>query len=284
MGGTGNVKPEVPVTQVESRPVARPQGVVGKKPAVAPVAVPTGITSIDGPANVSASSQAVPLGILPLSDEQAKQVMQQLSPQLQAKGQAIAKGIAAGETSSDLQSRWAEYIGQVNTGEGGLDVNALIQWVLRESYLQNTEDLNFYAQKVKYYNDVKKAIRDEIKRAQTMQTAVIDLQLPNDASAIPNPPGPFTGPVDFENMPEFDANGKPVVSTRPHAAIVTKGDLDGYIKGLEETLSSVGDDAQLANVDLQDKLQKQQATLQMMSNISKMLQDTAMAIIRKIGS
>lgn len=52
---------------------------------------------------------------------------------------------------------------------------------------------------------------------------------------------------------------------------------------LERKLDSVGDDAQLANVDLQNLLQKQQQTLQMMSNISKELNDTAMAIIRKIG-
>ncbi|MBI3178450.1 MAG: hypothetical protein HYZ27_02240, partial [Deltaproteobacteria bacterium] len=45
----------------------------------------------------------------------------------------------------------------------------------------------------------------------------------------------------------------------------------------------VGVDAQLANVDLQNWLQKQQQTLQMLSNISKMMHDTAMAIIRKIG-
>ncbi len=60
--------------------------------------------------------------------------------------------------------------------------------------------------------------------------------------------------------------------------------LDAYIKQAEEDLQSVGDDAQLANVDLQNALQKQQQTLQMMSNISKMLHDTAMSIIRKMGS
>jgi DNA repair ATPase RecN len=52
---------------------------------------------------------------------------------------------------------------------------------------------------------------------------------------------------------------------------------------LEERLNTVGDDAQLANVELQDILQKQQQTLQMMSNISKTVQDTAVAVIRKIG-
>ncbi len=55
------------------------------------------------------------------------------------------------------------------------------------------------------------------------------------------------------------------------------------IKNLEGKLNSVSDDAQLANVDLQNMLQKQQQTLQMLSTISKMLYDTALAVIRKIG-
>jgi chromosome segregation ATPase len=55
------------------------------------------------------------------------------------------------------------------------------------------------------------------------------------------------------------------------------------LKKWEDQLSSLGDDAQLVNIDLQNALQKQQQTLQTMSNVSKMLHDTAMAIIRKIG-
>ena len=50
-----------------------------------------------------------------------------------------------------------------------------------------------------------------------------------------------------------------------------------------DTIEQLGDDAQLANVDLQNILQKQQQTLQAMSNISKMLYDTAQSVIRKIG-
>jgi hypothetical protein len=58
--------------------------------------------------------------------------------------------------------------------------------------------------------------------------------------------------------------------------------LDKEIERWEARLASLGDDAQLANVERQDIVQKQQQTLQMMSNISKMLYDTDMAIIRKI--
>jgi hypothetical protein len=51
----------------------------------------------------------------------------------------------------------------------------------------------------------------------------------------------------------------------------------------ESQLGSIGDDSQLANIDLQNYLQQQQQTMQMMSNVSKTVHDTSMAIIRKIG-
>ena len=56
-----------------------------------------------------------------------------------------------------------------------------------------------------------------------------------------------------------------------------------YISSLEEALDDIEDDAQLANVDLQNLLQKQQQTMHQMSSICKMLHDTAMAVIRKIS-
>jgi parallel beta-helix repeat protein len=47
--------------------------------------------------------------------------------------------------------------------------------------------------------------------------------------------------------------------------------------------NSIGyDDATLANIDLQNNLQKQQQTVQMLSQISKLLHDTSMAVIRNI--
>ncbi len=52
----------------------------------------------------------------------------------------------------------------------------------------------------------------------------------------------------------------------------------------EESINDAGDDGQLANVDLQNVLQQQQQQiLQMISNITKMLNDTAMAVIKKIA-
>lgn len=56
-----------------------------------------------------------------------------------------------------------------------------------------------------------------------------------------------------------------------------------YISVQEEALNTLAEDSQLANIDLQNMLQKQQQTIQMLSNISKVLHDTALAVIRKIG-
>jgi hypothetical protein len=64
---------------------------------------------------------------------------------------------------------------------------------------------------------------------------------------------------------------------------VVDGEVSDLVVRLDVELSEVSDDAQLANVGLQSMLQKQQQTLQMMSNISKMIHDTAMAVIRRIG-
>jgi hypothetical protein len=64
---------------------------------------------------------------------------------------------------------------------------------------------------------------------------------------------------------------------------LTRVSAEAALADREAALNAVGDDAQLANVDLQNILQKQQQTLQMMSNISKMLYDTAQSVIRKMG-
>ncbi len=50
-----------------------------------------------------------------------------------------------------------------------------------------------------------------------------------------------------------------------------------------EQIAIVGDAAQLANIDLQNQLQKQQQMLQMLSNISKTHHDSMMSIIRNMS-
>jgi len=50
-----------------------------------------------------------------------------------------------------------------------------------------------------------------------------------------------------------------------------------------QNLSSVGDNAQMANMDLQNTRQKTEQFLQMISNIAKLLTDTMNSILKNIG-
>lgn len=67
-------------------------------------------------------------------------------------------------TTSNLQSHWDNFTSKQATQGGAVDPNALVQSVLRESYMQTTEDLRFYAEKVKYFNETKKEIRDHLSK------------------------------------------------------------------------------------------------------------------------
>ena len=81
---------------------------------------------------------------------------------------------------------------------------------------------------------------------------------------------------------ETAAAGATSAETAP-TPITTKAELEAYIGALESHLAATGAEEQLAQTEQQTTLQKQQQTVVALSSISKMLHDTAMSIIRKIG-
>lgn len=169
------------------------------------------------------------------------------------------------------------------------DPNALVQWVLRESYLQTTEDLRYYAEKVRQLNQQKKAIRDYLE-ALRATAADVRSSLQGDLSDPCAEPA-FSREAVAKAIEQHGRDYPADAVTRelcipgrvPPDAVSSLDGLSAEIRAWEERLNTIGDDAQLANVDLQNILQKQQQTLQMMSNISKLLHDTATSVIRKMG-
>lgn len=167
--------------------------------------------------------------------------------------------------------------------------NALVQQVLRETYQENTEDLRFYAEKVRYFNQSKKALRSYLDalrefRANVMsaaRTRGVDLCRGDkkDLVILAKLFEQFAHPYEVGEV-EY---GLCIPDRVPLAEVNSIELLDAAITRWEGRLVTLGDDAQLGNIDLQNMLQKQQQTLQMMSNVSKMLHDTSMAIIRKIA-
>ncbi len=71
--------------------------------------------------------------------------------------------IQAEKTNRGIASHWDSFVTESANSGGAVDPNALVQDVLRESYMQTTEDLRFYADKVKYFNTAKKEVTEYLQ-------------------------------------------------------------------------------------------------------------------------
>lgn len=143
-----------------------------------------------------------------------------------------------GKNTPAAKREWNNLIKSFKNGSMPIDINDLIQYVLRLSTMETNRDLQYYAAKVRYMNEQKQTTRDYLQSLRDMQNGISS------------------------------------------GAVLE--DLKNSIEDAEEKLKSLGDDAQLANIDLQNTLQKQQQTIQTLSNISKALHDTAMAMVRNM--
>ncbi len=169
------------------------------------------------------------------------------------------------------------------------DPAAILQAVLRDAYQEAGADLQYYADKMKQNNETKRAIRQYLKELRRIKGTVIaaarelGLDLCNGGDAV----GAQVAELieKHAHAHDLDDGGYELCMPDriPPEGVEGLDTLEDAIKQWEEELAQVGDDAQLANIDLQNALQKAQQTVQTMSNVSKLIHDTSTAIIRKIG-
>lgn len=154
-------------------------------------------------------------------------------------------------------------------------LSQLVYWVLHESYRATVYDLYRLANKSEYYTEQKNGVRQYLE------------ELRNALKSSANSGNKLAVPVKMLSIKAFSPDRNGAASSAPISfsseTVNSVGELESYIEALDNKLQTVGDDSQLANIDMQNMLKKQQQKLQIMSNAIKQFQDTAMAIIRKIG-
>ncbi|HUH66437.1 MAG TPA: hypothetical protein VLZ07_08390 [Syntrophales bacterium] len=156
---------------------------------------------------------------------------------------------------------------QLVAGSKNMDINRAINIVTDEAKREAGQNMDRSRARVQKYNEMKKIIAQEL----------------NSERAILSRSGGRIQPFQ-RNVYVIERGNPDKFGMQKGNVINSKQELQDSIKDLEDKMDTVGDDSQLANVDMQSALQKQQQTLQMLSTISKLLYDTAMAVIRKIGS
>ena len=191
--------------------------------------------------------------------------------ELRRLGQAISQLVARGEgLDAKTQQRWKDFLERISGSGVSADADALARYALQESFSETVGGLEFQTLKVKFYNNLKARIGEEIARARKIAGAAAGLE--GDA-----PLPKSIRKKRFLSAPSPD--GK--VMVQEGAAVSTVGEMKAYIEGLETQLQMAGEDAVQANKELEKGVQQQQQTLQTMSGVSKMLQETAAPVMQK---
>lgn len=143
-----------------------------------------------------------------------------------------------------IKQEWTQFVQSLENHSKPIDLSAVIDQTIRRGVLEGNGDLRFFAAKA-----------DRFEREQAgAKRLLLELR-------------------DLKRKIREDAGSFEQVSEQM---------LDAEIARWEEKLAMAGNNAQVANIDLQNVMQKQAQLMQMMSNIMKMLNDQAMGIIRNI--
>ena len=109
----------------------------------------------------------------------------QLTPPQTKKMNKVIRDLRRGKNEAAL-IKWENLVTDLVFEGSPIDPSALIHWVIRQSYLEQIDELRFMADSVKYFNSQKNAIRESIRRARAYRgllkklnqpTAVIDSEI-----------------------------------------------------------------------------------------------------------
>ena len=201
---------------------------------------------------------------IPNSGPHEERLFKSLTPTQLQELKNIGTMIGRGGSLNEAQNIWKVLVERSKD----MDIDAAIKYILREAKIEAGRQVQLSREKVQLYDTLKEEIRAELTRTRITLSEIEK-----------GKPSKIVQRKLFDLRPGL---GKKVV-VKQEKVISTPDDIEAYIKDLEEKLNEVGEDQQLAQIDLQNKLQYSQQLLQTLSNVSKMLYDTMMAIIRKIG-
>jgi hypothetical protein len=148
-----------------------------------------------------------------------------------------------------VEQHWSDFIGSIKNNRIPLDINSVLLWTLRQSYLEANKDLSFFASKVKFFNDLKKTLRDELDEAE---------RLWGEKGCQATPVGTVC------SLDEVCCN------------------MEVFISALQGQLQAVEDDTQLANLKLQSALQEHTQLVQAISSIMKAWNEALKDIIENL--
>jgi len=185
-------------------------------------------------------------------------------PKVARKYERVLAGIIQRLTegqNSKAEAAWSKLIKRMGKISDA-DTMAIVMMVMRQSYLGSVEDLKALANKVRFFNQQKLALRDAIREAKQRRDAA---KQQGKAS------------VHRLRLGQYKPGAKAIRSRR--LVSMTSRQLASYEAELRRTTRTVSADGSLSMLRLQDALQKKNRVFTMMTNMTKTMHDTAKKII-----
>lgn len=157
------------------------------------------------------------------------------------------------------------------------DVNNVLFKVFEESISDLNDDMDYYNKKLEMYQEVGDALSEYIKELNE------NMDIYEKEQALAESKGGKKKDVVIKVIDCIPTRYSKKMKLKTSYQKFNQQQLDDYVKNIEKDLQEIGDDAELTNMDLQNVMEKQQKTMNMMSDISKQMHDMAIAIIRKMG-
>lgn len=171
-----------------------------------------------------------------------------------------------------VAQRWGQLMAGFATGGIPSNVNTFMQYVLRETYLNNTKDLQFLAGKIQYYNKIKKDLGDHLIHNQKLAARMNPYDARNFAAVltIVRFPPPF--------KPGATLQGSTMAGFELVERRMNRGDLLAYIKLLEEKHYALSSNTAR---DEQDYLSRRKQLIERIANTSKVLHDKTLDMMNR---
>jgi hypothetical protein len=173
---------------------------------------------------------------------------------------SLAAMILRHEPKNAILEKWRGLVKATKNPK--LDVNASTQSVKRECQAQMASNREAAELRLKALKNSQQILRDEVARLRAAEKS---------------------SPPTAIRLKTFTLEPSGTLKVvEPGRTAASQAELQHYIQALQSQMTSVGDDSQLANVALQDALQKEQQTIQTLDDILKDMNDTANAIIHNM--
>ena len=148
-----------------------------------------------------------------------------------------------------------------------VDVPSLVKYVMREAYSEENEGLEMLGITVRFYRDLRTKLREEITKVKKL------------ADAVSGEDGPLSETIRKKRFSSGPGpNGE--VMHQEGDRVATKAAAMQYLEELEKQRETTNENAEQANLELQETLLKHQPKLRTMSDMSQKLQNVGQAAVQ----